>query len=63
MILSIYIFDYTPLHFAAKFDYLSVVKYLVSIKADINAKTKMIEFFNIMRLLFILQLLMVILVL
>jgi len=43
--------------------HLSVVEYLFNQKADINAKNKGIEFFDLMRLLFIMQLDMVIFVL
>ena len=32
------IFDETPLHYAAQFGHLSVVKYLVNQKADINTQ-------------------------
>ena len=45
--LSFLIFDRTPLHIAAENGHLSVVEYLVNQKADINAKSNDVEFFNI----------------
>jgi len=55
--------DNTPLHYAAQNGHLSVVKYLVNQKADINAKNISVEFLYLMRLLFIGLLIMVIIVL
>ena len=34
------IFDWTPLHWAAENGHLTVVEYLVNLKADINAKAR-----------------------
>jgi len=53
----------TPLHYAAINGHLSVVEYLVNQKADINARDNSIDFFNMIKLLFILLLKMFILVL
>jgi len=53
----------TSLHFAASNGHLSVVECLVNHKADINAKTKDVEFSYLKRLLFIMLLKMDILVL
>jgi len=53
----------TPLHYAAQNGHLSVVEYLVNQKAVINAKSASVEFFYLIRLLFIGLLQMVILVL
>jgi len=55
--------DWTPIHYAARDGHLSVVEYLVNQKADINAKDNSIEFFDLMRLPFIMLLIVVILVL
>jgi len=41
-------FHMTPLHYAADNGHLSVVEYLVNQKADINAKTKSVEFLFLM---------------
>jgi len=53
-------FNKTPLYRAAANGHLSVVEYLVNQKADINAKSKAVEFLCLVRLLFIELLLMVI---
>ena len=45
-------FDMTPLHYAAEHGHLSVVEYLVNQKANINAKNKIVDFFDLDRLLF-----------
>jgi len=55
--------DSTPLHFSSMFGHLSVVEYLLYKKADVNAKDSRVEFFYLMRLLFIMLLRMVILML
>jgi len=59
----IYYYYSTPLHESAYYGHLKIVKYLVNQKADINAKTKDIEFQCFLILLFILLPEMVILVL
>ena len=46
----------TPLHYAAKYGNFSVVEYLVNQKADLNARTKDIEFIYLIGLLSILRL-------
>jgi len=46
-------FRSTPLHLAAKEGHLHVVEYLVNQKANINAKTKDVEFWYLIILLFI----------
>jgi len=46
-------FHQTPLHLAANNGHLSVVEYLVQQKADINAKSKDVEYLCFIRLLFI----------
>jgi len=38
------LFNYTPLHYAARYGHLSVVEYLVNQKSDINAKNTCLEF-------------------
>jgi len=53
----------TPLHYAARDDYLSIVEYLVNQKAEINPKDIRDEFLYLIVLLFIMLLNMVILVL
>jgi len=53
----------TPLHYAAKNGHISVVKYLVNNKADINPKNHSIEPICLIRLLFTMLLNMAILVL
>jgi len=57
------IFHNSPLHYASDNGHLSVVEYLVSQKADVNAKSFSIEILDLIGLLFILLLKMVILVL
>jgi len=46
-------FNETPLHRASKNGHLSVVEYLITQKADINAKNNRIEFSYLIILLFI----------
>jgi len=53
----------TPLHFSSRYGHLSLVEYLVSQKADLNAKANGVLFFDIIGLLFIVLLKMVIFVL
>jgi len=43
----------TPLHFAAQYGHLSVVEYLVNQKAVIKSESDYVEFFYLLRLLFI----------
>jgi len=57
----VFIFDSTPLHFAANNGHFSVVECLVNQKADINANNWEVEFLYLIVLLFIDLLLMVIL--
>ena len=40
IVLSFFIFDWTPLHWAAQNGHLSVVAYLVNQKADLKAENK-----------------------
>ena len=55
--------NFSLLHEASRFFHHSVVEYLVNQKADINAKSKSVEFLYLIILLFIMLLKMVILVL
>jgi len=54
------IFAKTPLHNASSKGHLNVVEFLVNNQADINAKDGNVEFFGLMKLLFIVLLEMVI---
>jgi len=56
-------FSYTPLHLACENGHLSVVEYLVNLKADINSKNDYVELLYLIGLLFIKLLSVVILVL
>ena len=48
IVLGQYIFDQTPLHYAAKHGHSSVVEYLINQKADSDAKNKNVRVLFIM---------------
>jgi len=56
LIIRVFIFDKTPLHYAAENGHLNVVEYLVNRNADMNVKDKSVEFLYFIILLFIMLL-------